>query len=133
MVAYTQRPGDSRHDDLPRAVSAHRRETFRHQADDVGHHAMWSRDGNTLFHVPGAQLLTAVRVVRKGTSLSLGEPQDWPGKLAHVNPFGAPRNFDISLDGNYEATTTRPAPLRRCKAEWDLLPLALEYDFLPIG
>ena len=94
---------------------------------------MWSRDGNTLFHVPGAQLLTAVRVVRKGTSLSLGEPQDWPGKLAHVNPFGAPRNFDISLDGNYEATTTRPAPLRRCKAEWDLLPRALEYDFLPIG
>ena len=34
---------------------------------------------------------------------------------------------------NYEATTTRSAPLRRCKAEWDLLPLAVEHDFLPIG
>jgi len=67
--------------------------------DDVGHHAMWSRDGNTLFYVPGAQSLTAVRVVRKGTSLSLGEPQDWPGKLANVNPYGAPRNSRISLDG----------------------------------
>ena len=89
------------------------------RADDVGHHVMWSRDGNTLFYVPGAQSLTAVRVVKKGTSLSVGEPQTWPGKLANVNPFGAPRNFDIWPDGK-RFIFVRPAGLGQTDANGGL-------------
>ena len=76
-------------------------------------------DGNTLSYVPGVQSLTAVRVVKKGTSLSVGEPQAWPGKLANVNPFGAPRNFDIWPDGK-RFIFVRPAGLSQTDANGGL-------------
>ena len=77
--------------------------------EEVGHHPVWAPDGDRLFYVPAAANVAVRDVVRQKDALpGFREPKIWPGKLPNVNPFGAPRNFDIFPDGK-RFIFTRPA------------------------
>ena len=67
--------------------------------DEVAHHPVWARDGQALFYVPAAADMVRRGVVKQRALLGFREPSTWPGKLPNVNPFGAPRNFDVFPDG----------------------------------
>jgi hypothetical protein len=75
--------------------------------NESSHHPVWSHDSQTLFYVPGANMLAQVRVLRQANGLAFGNPAQWSGKLPNVNPFGPPRNFDIDPSGT-QFVFTRP-------------------------
>jgi eukaryotic-like serine/threonine-protein kinase len=73
------------------------------RVEENGHHPVWSRDGTTLFYIPGAQPLAGVNIATR-PAFSVGNPR--PTKLPNNNPVGAPRNFDIAADGRRFIFTT---------------------------
>jgi serine/threonine-protein kinase len=75
--------------------------------NESSHHPVWSPDSQTLFYVPAASMLAGVRVIRQANGLAFGNPAQWSGKLPNVNPFGPPRNFDITPGGT-QFVFTRP-------------------------
>jgi len=68
--------------------------------DETAHHAVWGPSGQTLFYVPGSGALAVREVVKRQGALDFGTPRTWSGKLPNVNPFGAPRNFDVFPRGD---------------------------------
>jgi serine/threonine-protein kinase len=109
-IAYTLRGGAALTTIYVEPFPATGQKLLVSRPEDVGHHPLWSPDGNTLFYVPGAQPVAGVQVVRQPGLLAFGDPQTWPGKLPNVNPFGAPRNFDVLPDGKRFIFTRPIAP-----------------------
>ena len=72
------------------------------KVEENAHHSLWSRDGKTLFYIPGAEPLVGVTIATR--PFSVGNPR--PTKLPNNNPVGAPRNFDIAADGQRFIFTT---------------------------
>src|SRR4030095_232917 len=72
------------------------------KVEENAHHSVWSRDGKTLFYIPGAEPLVGVTITTR--PFSVGNPR--PTKLPNNNPVGAPRNFDIAADGRGFIFTT---------------------------
>jgi serine/threonine protein kinase len=72
------------------------------KVEENAHHSVWSRDGKTLFYIPGAEPLVGVTIATR--PFSVGNPR--PTKLPNNNPVGAPRNFDIAADGQRFIFTT---------------------------
>jgi eukaryotic-like serine/threonine-protein kinase len=74
---------------------------------DLGHHPVWSPNGKTLFYIPGALPLVAVKLTTRPT-FAFSNVGTWPGKLPNNNPFGGPRNYDIGPDGSRFVLVTDP-------------------------
>jgi eukaryotic-like serine/threonine-protein kinase len=78
------------------------------QSDELGHHAVWAPNGNTLFYVPGNQPVTAIGI-STSPAFAAGNPHTAPGNVPNTNPFGEPRNFDVFPDGRRFVTVVDAA------------------------
>ncbi len=79
--------------------------------EDLGHHPVWGPNGSTLFYAPGGEPLAAVSIATRPT-FAVANLRQWPGRLPNVNPYGAPRNFDVMPNGRgfvFAAFETREA------------------------
>jgi serine/threonine-protein kinase len=65
---------------------------------DVGHHALWSRDGKQLFYIPGPGRFTVVNVTTQ-PSFSVSAPVPAPRAFNTGNAQTSPRSHDIGPDG----------------------------------
>jgi serine/threonine-protein kinase len=65
---------------------------------DVGHHALWSRDGKQLFYIPGPGRFAVVNVTTQ-PSFSVSAPVPAPRAFNIGNAQTSPRSHDIGPDG----------------------------------
>ncbi|HMJ58981.1 MAG TPA: hypothetical protein VK467_07580, partial [Gemmatimonadales bacterium] len=65
---------------------------------DVGHHALWSRDGKQLFYIPGPGRFVVVNVTTQ-PSFSVSAPVPAPRAFNIGNAQTSPRNHDVGPDG----------------------------------
>jgi eukaryotic-like serine/threonine-protein kinase len=71
---------------------------FQISRGDVGHHALWSRDGKQLFYIPGPGRFAVVNVTTQ-PSFSVSAPVPEPRAFNIGNAQTSPRNHDIGPDG----------------------------------
>jgi len=65
---------------------------------DVGHHALWSRDGKQLFYIPAPGRFVVVNVTTQ-PSFSVSAPVPAPRAFNIGNAQTSPRNHDVGPDG----------------------------------
>jgi serine/threonine-protein kinase len=71
---------------------------FQISRGDVGHHALWSRDGKQLFYIPGPGRFVVVNVTTQ-PSFSVSAPVPAPRAFNIGNAQTSPRNHDVGPDG----------------------------------
>ena len=71
---------------------------FQISRGDVGHHALWSRDGKQLFYIPGPGRFAVVNVTTQ-PSFSVSAPVPAPRAFNIGNAQTSPRNHDVGQDG----------------------------------
>ena len=71
---------------------------FQISRGDVGHHALWSRDGKQLFYIPGPGRFVVVNVTTQ-PSFSVSAPVPAPRAFTIGNAQTSPRNHDVGPDG----------------------------------
>ena len=85
---------------------------------DVGHHALWSRDGKQLFYIPGPGRFVVVNVTTQ-PSFSVSAPVPAPRAFTIGNAQTSPRNYDVGPDGRMLGIVSAgqgpsgPAPLQQ--------------------
>jgi serine/threonine-protein kinase len=71
---------------------------FQISRGDVGHHALWSRDGKQLFYIPRPGQFVVVNVTTH-PSFSVSAPIPAPRAFIIGNAQTSPRNHDVGPDG----------------------------------
>jgi hypothetical protein len=71
---------------------------FQISRGDVGHHALWSRDGKQLFYIPAPGRFVVVNVTTQ-PSFSVSAPVPAPRAFTIGNAQTSPRNHDVGPDG----------------------------------
>jgi hypothetical protein len=72
---------------------------------DLGHHAVWSRDGKQLFYIPSPARLVMVNVSTQ-SGFASSAPVPVPRGFAIGNAPTSPRNHDIAPDGRFLGVVT---------------------------
>jgi hypothetical protein len=78
---------------------------YQISSGDVGHHALWSRDGKQLFYIPGPTRFVGVTVTTQpgfAVSVPVPVPRGFTIGNAQVNP----RNHDVAPDGRFLGVVT---------------------------
>ena len=73
---------------------------FQISSGDVGHHALWSRDGKRLFYIPGPTRFSAVDVTTQ-PSFAFSAPAPVPRGFTIGNSQVTQRSHDIAPDGRF--------------------------------
>jgi len=97
MVAYTQTDSESPSGSI--FVQPFPSTGEKYQVSKLGHHALWSPDGNELFYVPSVTQFLAVSV-RFDPSFSFSNPTAVPRGFSEASTMIV-RNHDITPDGKF--------------------------------
>jgi eukaryotic-like serine/threonine-protein kinase len=73
---------------------------YQISSGDVGHHALWSRDGKQLFYIPGPTRFSGVTVATL-QGFAFSAPVPVPRGFSIGNAQTNPRNHDVAADGRF--------------------------------
>ena len=73
---------------------------FQISSGDVGHHALWSRDGKRLFYIPGPSRFSGVDITTQ-PSFAFSSPTPVPRGFTIGNAQVNQRNHDVAPDGRF--------------------------------
>jgi eukaryotic-like serine/threonine-protein kinase len=73
---------------------------YQISSGDVGHHALWSRDGKQLFYIPGPTRFSSVTVATQ-SGFAFSPPVAVPRRFSIGNAQANPRNHDVAPDGRF--------------------------------
>jgi serine/threonine-protein kinase len=73
---------------------------YQISSGDVGHHALWSRDGKQLFYIPGPTRFVSVTVATE-SGFAFSPPVAVPRGFLVGNAQSNPRNHDVAPDGRF--------------------------------
>jgi eukaryotic-like serine/threonine-protein kinase len=73
---------------------------YQISSGDVGHHALWSRDGKQLYYIPGPTRFVSVNVSTQ-SGFAVTPPVPVPRGFNVGNAQTSPRNHDIAPDGRF--------------------------------
>jgi hypothetical protein len=73
---------------------------FQISSGDVGHHALWSRDGKRLFYIPGPSRFSGVDITTQ-PSFAFSSPTSVPRAFTIGNAQVNQRNHDVAPDGRF--------------------------------
>jgi serine/threonine protein kinase/Tol biopolymer transport system component len=73
---------------------------YQISSGDVGHHAVWSRDGKQLYYIPGPTLFVSVNVATH-SGFAVTPPVPAPRAFNIGNAQTSPRSHDIAPDGRF--------------------------------
>jgi eukaryotic-like serine/threonine-protein kinase len=73
---------------------------YQISSGDVGHHAVWSRDGKQLYYIPGPTRFVSVNVATQ-SGFAVTPPVPAPRGFNIGNAQTSPRNHDIAPDGRF--------------------------------
>jgi len=82
---------------------------------DVGHHALWSRDGKQLFYIPGPTRFLGVTVTTQ-PGFAVSVPVPVPRGFTLGNAQNNPRNHDVAPDGRFLGVVTAGQPVSNTAA-----------------